>query len=413
MRFLRRPSVLALIVLGAAVGTVATAATLNDGAGGGPPGLDTPQSASAESAGVRLTASRSGFSGTATFVEFTAAVPSGGPDAVEVEILAESFTSGSLGLAPGQPSVSISTAQPTIMRLGPASPGTEPIVEFNRVNLVRSDGSTVAVDGQWRLSLKPPENLRERLRLEYLAGSDVTDSGVRVSIEGAVRSVTETLLTVRIESTETLKQLGQPTILTKNGQLTGTLVSSDSEQRLATYAFPATAFGSATEIRFGPFTKSSAKEAWSAAIDLGAVLSRNAISGRNGESATVSAADLKMLSGVPIDLKSIRFTDSIVDSLQPGRNTAITFVFGRVLAPWEGPRPTFTATNAAGKSLDPGPIGAGYSKDTSGVISSPRTEVSFMYDAVSELRGSVVVSYEGLPEDLVRGNWTVKLAPVR
>jgi hypothetical protein len=386
---------------------------MNNDAGGGPPILDAPQAAVAEDAGVTIAARRAAFSGTATFVELEASVNQAAGSVVAVQIPSSAFAQRSIAPAAGQVSVSLAAGRASTARLSPANPGSESFIEFTRVTLVRADGSSQDIDGRWRLPIATPADLAARLRLERLNGEGVADAGMRVSVEGAVRSTTETLVTVRFDAAEPLQQLGVPVATASGRSITGGLVSSQEGGRLVTYAFPATPFGSELVIRFGPFTRALPNGSWSARVDLGAILARNALSGRNRESASVSPADVEVLSGAPATFRSISFSDQVNNSLRPDEHNAVTFVLEGVLAPWAGARPVIAAVGAGGKTLDPGSVGAGYSKDPAGVLSSPRTEISFMYSDLADLKGPVIISYEGSPEGLVRGNWSLRLTPAR
>jgi len=97
------------------------------------------------------------------------------------------------------------------MRMDPVV-GDRATVTFSALTVVQADGSRIDVPGPWQLNLSLPENIDSLRRVERLSTPFLSESGVPVAVEGAVRSVNETVVTVRFDAAEDVRQVGQPWI---------------------------------------------------------------------------------------------------------------------------------------------------------------------------------------------------------
>ena len=204
-----------LALLGLAVGAVvagiavASAVRDNDRGAGSPPEIDVAQDASADSQGIKLSATGAAFSGTGTFIQLAASVTSETPP-VQVRVRPQFLAQRSVGLPPGSPGVGFGVGQPAVVRFEALRTDEPPFLGLTALELHYADGSTAIVSGDWRLDLATPADLQHRLRTEQLRAEPVSDGPMRVAVEGAIRSVSETLVTVRFDTTEALTQLGAP-----------------------------------------------------------------------------------------------------------------------------------------------------------------------------------------------------------
>jgi hypothetical protein len=248
------------LLIGIAAVTAAVVAAIAAAAGGGEepaggvlPELDVRQSAVAEDAGVVVAARRAHFSGTATLVELEARLE-GTETAARLAIEPTGISWSSGPLPDGYGWWSAPAGSPGILRLTPVVPGQEASLEIRRITVFAAEGGTPEVrNGSWKLALDLPADLPKRVRTENLRGASVTDGGVTVTLEGAVRSTSETLITVRVTSAGPVSHVGEPTIVVDGKVLYGGLAAAREEGTLLTYTFPPTPFGSGVEVRFGPF----------------------------------------------------------------------------------------------------------------------------------------------------------------
>jgi hypothetical protein len=392
-------------------GAIAVAVTGDNGGGPSAPSLDVPQSAVANDGALTFRLQNAAFSGTATFIQLLVTVPQEANPIVRVRVAPQAFGDHSLALAPGADGFTASPASPALVRLDAAPPTGGAELSFNSVQVVRVDGSTSTISGKWTLQLHTPSDLAARERTEFLIGSPAVDGTIKVSLQAAVRSTSETLVIVHVESAEAVSQLGQPTLLVDGRQFTGGSISTQEDRTLVTYSFPPTPFGSGVSLQFGPFVKAGADEAGSLTVDLGAVIARNSVAGTDRESATILDADSLEATGRMQHATALRFSTIFNSTQFPGRNWTATVTMPGALK-GSGPS-SFSVTGAKGQKLDVSGLGIGYSKDAGNVVSSPRTDVDFLIDSLDDIKGPVTITFDGQPEDTVRGDWTMALKPSR
>ncbi|MCO5200649.1 MAG: hypothetical protein M9925_02970 [Chloroflexi bacterium] len=159
-----------------------------------------------------------------------------------------------------------------------------------------------------------PGDLASRLRVEHLGGGRIESGGVGISVEGAVRSTSETLLTVRIDSDDPVAQVGQPSMVAAGETLYGGLISRREDGQLLTYSFPPTKFGSMVQVSFGPLERALERTSGSVEIDLAAAMARAGLSGADGQETPLAAADVVRREGVELTPTLLTFTRVISSS---------------------------------------------------------------------------------------------------
>lgn len=413
------------LVVGAAgavvltIGAVAIALTGRDGhpAGGTLPELEVKQTGSATDQGITVSATRAHFSGTATFVELQVEAedndPSGPGGAVRAIIEPGGIRLDGAAVEFGLGGFSAPLASPGVVRLPPVSFRGEGTLQIQSVTLLAADGMPPKpITGEWSISLDVPGDLASRLRVEHLGGQRVDASGVAVSVEGAVRSTSETLVTVRFDSEQEVAQVGEPSMIVGGKTLYGGLISRREEGRLLTYSFPPTEFGGALQVSFGPLERAAERTTGSVEIDLAAVMARAGLSGADGQQAPITAADTVRREGVDLVPTLLTFTSVISssggkDSVLP----AIRLTFDGAFPPEGESAQSYFAVTRSGQALRSGGSGVGYSKDLTGAVCCPRTEMWFFYDSLDDLAKPVTVTYRGNPSNLISGDWRMTLHP--
>ncbi|PFG74408.1 response regulator transcription factor [Tepidiforma thermophila] len=389
-------------------------------AGGVLPELDVRQSAVAEDAGVTIAARRSHFSGTATVLELEARLE-GTETAARLAIEPTGISWSGGPLPDGYGWWSAPAGSPGILRLTPAVPGQEASLEIRRITVFSAEASTPEVrNGTWKLALDLPADLPKRVRTEYLRGASVTDGGVTVTLEGAVRSTSGTLITVRIQAAGPVSHVGEPTMVVDGKVLYGALAATREEGTLLTYTFPPTPFGGGVEVRFGPFEAHGTAElaSGSVTIDLGAVLRRANVTAPLSprETIPIPPTDVLRRDGRDLTPRWVGFSWGMTENSGPGGPTRthyryLVLAFEGILEDPVGPRAEWTAVTAAGKPMQAGGWGTGYSKDATGTICCPRTEITLTYDDFNDLLGPVTITYRGAAAPIIRGDWRLKLEP--
>ncbi|PWB45255.1 MAG: hypothetical protein C3F10_08695 [Dehalococcoidia bacterium] len=402
-----------------AIGAVAIALAGRDGqpAGGTLPELDVKQSGSATDQGITVSLTRAHFSGTATFVELEVRAedndPSGTGSAVRAIIDPSDLRLDEAAVESGFGGFSAPLASPGVVRLPPLLLRGEGTLQIQSVTLLAADETPPrAVTGEWSIRLEVPGDLASRLRVEHLGGGRIESGGVGISVEGAVRSTSETLLTVRIDSDDPVAQVGQPSMVAAGETLYGGLISRREDGQLLTYSFPPTKFGSMVQVSFGPLERALERTSGSVEIDLAAAMARAGLSGADGQETPLAAADVVRREGVELTPTLLTFTRVISssggkDSVLP----AIRLTFDGAFPPAGGGEESYSAVTALGKALRSGGSGVGYSKDLTGVVCCPRTEMWFFYDSLNDLAETVTVTYRGNPSSLIRGDWRMTLRP--
>jgi hypothetical protein len=413
-----------LLVIGAAsatlltIGAVAIAlAGRNDHTAGGTlPALDVKQSGSATDQGITVSVTRAHFSGTATFAELEVRAedndPSGAGGAVRAIIEPGDLLLDGAAVEFGLGGFSAPLASPGVVRLPPVSFRGEGALRVRSITLLMVDATPArAVAGDWNILLDAPGDFASRLRVEHLGGQRVEASGVAVAIEGAVRSTSETLVTVRIDSEQEVSQVGEPSMVAGGQRLYGGLISRREDDQLLTYSFPPTAFGSALQVSFGPFERALGRTSGSVEIDLAAAMARAGLSGALGEEAPIAPADVVRREGVELTPTLLAFTRVISSSVLGDNVPFISITFDGTFPPAGDGEQSYFAVTKSGKSLKLASAGIGYSKDVAGVVCCPRTEFGFFYDGLDDLAEPVTVTYRGNPSSLIRGDWRMTLQP--
>lgn len=423
-RVLRERRTMFLLGTAAAASAIALLAAVSGGgeepAGGVLPGLDVRQSAVAEDAGVTIAVRRAHFSGTATLVELEARLE-GTETAARLAIEPTGISWSSGPLPDGYGWWSAPAGSPGILRLTPVVPGQEASLEIRRITVFAAEGGTPEVrNGSWKLALDLPADLPKRVRTENLRGASVTDGGVTVTLEGAVRSTSETLITVRVTSAGPVSHVGEPTIVVDGKVLYGGLAAAREEGTLLTYTFPPTPFGSGVAVRFGPFEAHGTAEraSGSVTIDLGAVLRRANVTAPLSprETIPIPPTDVLRREGRDLTPRWAGFSWGMTENDGPGGPTRthykyLVLAFEGILEDPVGPRAEWTAVTAKGKPLPAGGRGTGYSKDATGTVCCPRTEITLTYDDFNDLLGPVTITYRGAAAPVIRGDWRLKLEP--
>jgi hypothetical protein len=400
------------------IGAVAIALAGREGqpAGGTLPELDIKQTGSATDHGITVSATRAHFSGTATFIELKVQAeendPSGTAEAVRAIIDPGDFRLDGAAVEFGLGGFSAPLASPGVVRLPPLSLRSEGQLQIQSVTLVAADETPPKpITGEWSIRLDLPGDLASRLRVEHLGGQRVEASGVAVSVEGAVRSTSETLVTVQFDSEQEVVQVGEPSMIVGGELLYGGLVSRREGGRLLTYSFPPTAFGSAVQVSFGPFERALGRTSGSVEIDLAAVIARAGLTGAFGEEAPITGADVLRRDGVELEPTLLTFR-RVTSSSALGDNVPfISITFDGSFPPAGDGEQSYFAVTRSGKSLKPASAVTGYSKDLAGVVCCPRTEFGFFYDSLNDLAEPITVTYRGNASSLIRGDWRITLRP--
>lgn len=379
----------------------------DDRQGGSAPPLNSPQDVTAESAGITLAVSRAEFSGTATFVELAARVAGADPGKVtRVSIPAKAFVAGNMAPADLTASITLIANGPaTIQRLRPVSAvgPIKMVVSFVDVD----DGQGPRrIAGDWVLELKPPADLARALRVETLSpGAPAEARGVTVRPLSAMRSTTETLVTVALEGPPGIEQLALPSLVgasVNGGPVFGPRIAGGAGEPV-TFAFPPTDFGAPLEIQFTEFIASPAgggsSPRW-VEIRLDSVLSRQGVTGKRGERAAVDSADIAAASGGDsLKVTGLWFSDPSV------RQIAFTMT-------GYYPDPNGFTLRLADGTLVP-PSGSGTETGTSptgDVGQGANSFVSFAYSDFDQLLGTVRLTF-GEPGSILRDRWKVGFTP--
>lgn len=400
LKFVAIPAAL-LVLIG--LGLYASLATTSRGDSGGQ-----KQDTSATDQGLTVAITHAEFSGTATFVTFLVGASEGEwSTATGVEMRRAGFDAGEGAIASTGDGLAVPVNTAFVVRMDPVS-AVGAAVRLRELTIIQSDGVRLAVQGDWALTLDLPSNIQDMLKIERLSTPVVDESGIIVSVDGAVRSRIETVVSVRFVAEPSVVQLGQPWIERGGERLFGTLLTPLAVEP-AQYAFPATPFGEPVRAHFGPFLSSGPDLAGAATIDLGSVLAREGLTGADGETASLQPSD----SSVSGDLErptALRFTGVFDSTGSEGYQRAMWLAFPGVL---QQPRSdaTFEVRGADGNDLPVAAIQVSLGQDVTGAVTQPRTMILLPYHQLSELDGIIFVGYSGAPDQLIRGDWEVRLDP--
>ncbi len=243
--------------------------------------LQTAQDASATDAGITIKLTGATFSGTGTWVQFVATGEDEArfPGVTTVTVPAEGLVGA--GLTPIDAGdgmlVRPRGGGPVILRFAPVAPGASPAVHIRSVDLAFNDGRTLRVNGEWTLPLVVPGSLHEALRIERLVArntSSVAEGGISVRLLSAVRSSSETLVTVEVVAEEPVVMLAEPVLVAGSDRLTGGVLRSMEDGRVLELGFPPTPFGTSPAVVLGPWTIASGPADVFTDINVPSVLSR-------------------------------------------------------------------------------------------------------------------------------------------
>jgi hypothetical protein len=374
---------------------------------GGPSGvaLDSAQSAVATSQGVTIRAKSAGFSGSATVVELEVDVSAA--TALTFEPLVASIpqtgiqTNGTLApLSDSRVSLRTSGRGVGYLRFTEVvRPGDALEVVVTAIDFYDAAGRSVRIAGEWRIPLDSPRNLTRALRTEELeAAGPATDGGITVTVLGALRSSSETLVTFSIEPAGAL-HVGQPILEAGGKPLRGEQVESREDGTVVTYSFPATPFGQTVRLSVGPFSiRQQGGSAQRVSFDLGGVISRNALAAF-GQTAAVEPVDI--VEGAPGAITEVDLAGSAA-----GRVDVLGVT---VKGNWDkAPETVLLLSN--GEQLKVAGDSSWYRVDGTGTVTEGATRFQFPFDNLSSLAGAATLIV--VPEDqLARGNWTIELSP--
>jgi hypothetical protein len=278
-------------------------------------------------------------------------------------------------------------------------------VSITAVDLQAPGGGSVRVTGTWELNLTTPDDLADVLVTEDLVPDAVAEEGgVAITVLGAVRSTSETRITFSVETVGKLIQLSAPTMVHDGKILEGVHLDSSEDGKVLTYSFPTTPFGDEVGMAFGPFARAGEGAARSTTFDIGAVMTRNGLSGAFSERAGVEPVDI--LDGIPASVVEIDFA-RMTGSGGEGSNLLGVSVTGN----WENV-PDTKLILMDGSELRIRGLSSSYRRDSSGAIVAGVTRFTFPFTDVAALRGPATLAVVP-PDVIVRGAWAVALHPER
>ncbi|MCC7363311.1 MAG: hypothetical protein IT303_02980 [Dehalococcoidia bacterium] len=410
-RFLTRRSTFAIAAILGLVSAVWIAVAANRGGNGGSiPELDVPQSATASDAGITISLLAARFSGTATFL------------AVRVDPSEYAAEQGTrvFGLAVPAEGLLASTVQPLLLEGQglPSDPDTtavlrlSPVVEaggqrlvITAIDVTGETGNAVRVNGRWELPFDLPTGLSDKLRTEVLRPLVVAeDRGITVRGVSAIRSTTETLVTVEIESTSAVELITQPLFFNPGlERMPGALAEEKDGGRLRTYSFPATPFGASGSMLIQTLVRREDSSATTEQLDLNSLMSRHGSSGKAGESLAIGPGDVDVVGGGDSRLLSVVFQDAQFGTSE------YSVIQLTLRGNWD--RRHGELLSATGEALVLDSQESSYRKDLAGVVTEGTTVFSFRYDRPEDIAGVVQLTYPA-PSELIQGRWEVQFEPM-
>ncbi|MGE0598503.1 MAG: hypothetical protein AB7J35_01585 [Dehalococcoidia bacterium] len=395
------------LLLAGAFGLVAGvvwASSSRDTQGGLPPVLDVPQSASDESNGVTLSISAARFSATATFVRFEADVAAWeaatGQKATQLSIAADAWGKG---IAGGGAAVSLQDGPDSFARLDPVTFEPPYDVVVTRVDVLAASGTLIPVEGEWRLQLKPPADLRAALRTERLAGSPpVTTQDITLRATGGRRSTTETLITIEVSPANAVP-LGEPR-LASGDKGYASLLSSEGGTFL-TYAFPPTPFGKPVRIEFESF--GDLREDTNAAVrlDAGRAMAEQGVSGKDKE-VVLFRDDHRHTVGRSPQAPVFKGTFFYLPFAHIGPYTALRL---EIAANYDPTTTAFQVFGTNGAKLRIASMDDKYRKDADGNTVSDGFDLDIDVNP-EDISGQLTILIGSAPTTVVRGLWQLDLA---
>lgn len=380
--------------------------------GGGPelpsvqksPPFPSLQNATASADGIRVALTSAQFSGTATMLAVSV-TPENPPvsQVQEIAIRRASLTGGSLqpladaqgGLVAGKSAAQFLLRMTPVQGAGPAG------LQISTIDVMFRDGSARVLNGPWTLPVAVPADVSQLLDSQVLrAGAPASLGGVSVSIAAAVRSETETLVTVHIAGPSGVQFLEVPT-LTCNGRVyQGRLMSSPGGSDLS-YTFPATPIGAAASLTMRDAVQPTAGAGRYVDVDLARAMARDGLSGASGDQGVLLPTDV-------VSTNAPELTPSFIQFIGQG-GPGVKIMLGSALTPGQfgGSRPMLILPD--GSSVSATTIGTGFDHDATGAITGGHSNVEFLLPT-SRLKGVVRISV-GSQDSVITGAWTVSLQP--
>ncbi len=395
----------AAVAGGFALAAIVVAQSSESG-GGEKPVAPVEQAAVAASSGVSIQVLAARFSASGTVVSLhvdasSASIELGPLEAVVVK--PEAFASELQAQSEGRILVDpegLGSADVRFTALAASGASTEVVLRSLELRL--RGGSTVRRDGDWRFTLKLPPNLSAALRAERLAPAGIVEAaGYRVRPLAAVRSASETIVTVEIAGSDgrPARQLGEPLLMVGGRELEGALVSGAQGSGVATFAFPPTPFGSPIRIKFGPLLATQDSEISSAVVRLGEAIKRQSVTGDFGSGGSLGPQDLaSVATGVTVT----RFDFVKSDPAVRRSDVLALTVRGNYMSPSD-----LVLISKDGKSRTAEGFSTNYSRQPTGVIDQGQTTIFFQIGSFDEVNGDIQVIL-GSPDTMAHGVWEVE-----
>jgi len=373
--------------------------------------LQTAQDASATDAGITIKLIGATFSGTGTWVQFVATVEDDArfPGVTTVTVPAEGLVDAGLTPIDAGDGVLLQPrgGGPVILRFAPLVPGVSPLVRIRSVDLAFKDGGTLRVNGDWTLPLVVSGSLHEALRIERLVArnaSSVAEGGISVRLLSAVRSSSETLVTVEVVAEEPVVMLAEPVLVVGSDRLTGGVLRSMEDGGVLELGFPPTPFGTSPIVVLGPWTIASTPAEVFSDINVPAVLSRGVPDESGKLLVEVAAGDI--IGSAP-GQSPVRFVELGRITRVGSSTEAIAFHLAGNFEAAENVHavlPGGTAAVTAGSISE-------YRKDQGGAVFAGTTAFWFPYRP-ADWEGTVRL-YHGTGGRIIRGSWALSLEPAR
>lgn len=355
--------------------------------------------------GIQLDLESAQFSGSATMLALGVSVARSPATPIrEIVILRDAFGGGALqpladpaGHATGDGSADF------VLRMNPVSGPGDVSLQISKVELVLADGSDRMISGEWKLAVSVPSDVSQHLGAQGLtSGSSASAQGVAASVASAIRSETETLVTVDVQGADGVQSLGVPTLTSGGSQYQGRLLSSPGGKTL-TYQFPPTLMGAtATLTLSGAVVPESATGGRFVDVDLQRAMQRDGLSGRAGDDGPLSPSDVVSTNAPTLTPTELAFREG-------STGLGVTLTLGSALTPGQfgGGRPTLTL--ADGSAVEAEGVTTSFNHDATGAIVSGQSAVFFPVSP-SKITGVVRVSV-GSEFHVLPGSWTIQLTP--
>ncbi len=357
--------------------------------------------------GMQLTLNSAQFSGTATMLALT--VTPQDPPASQVRAIAipmSAFGAGTLHPM-GDPlggAIDAEQGARFVARMTPVDGLGAPTVDVTMIDVAMKDGTNRQISGNWVLTVSPPPNIDSLLKKEVLnSGTGASVEGVTASIASAVRSETETLVTIHVAGTAGVQFLGIPTLTVAGKQYQGRLLSAPAGFENLTYSFPPTPFGASATLSLSGAVKPVNSTGGYVDVNVAQAMSRDGLTGKAGDEGVLLDSDVVSENVASLTPTELQFVDA------GAQGTGVRITLGTPLTPAQfgGSRPELTLPD--GSTIAASGVGTGYNHDASGAITSGQSMVTFLVDP-SRVRGVVRISV-GSQQEVLPGTWSVVLRP--